>query len=155
MKLDIRQRALIFLLTLRHISVMWFSNFNSESIITPSNFSWELAAIEIPSTETISGFLELSKIWDFPGLAFKWLFLNQRKSLVAEACNSNATLGLSVAHHCVKSVQIRSYFWSVFSSIGTGYGEIINPNTVKYGPEITPYLDSFHAVHEYDVVSSA
>ena len=52
MKLDIRQRALIFLLTLRHISVMWFSNFNSESIITPSNFSWELAAIEIPSMRT-------------------------------------------------------------------------------------------------------
>ena len=70
MKLDMRQRALIFLLTLRHISVMWFSNFNSESIVTPSNFSWGLAAIEIPSTETISGFFELSKIWDFPGLAF-------------------------------------------------------------------------------------
>ena len=34
--------------------------------------------------------------------------------------------------HCVKSAQIRSYFWSVFS-----------PNTVKYGPEITLYLDPF------------
>ena len=66
--------------------------------MTPSNFLWKLVAIEIPSTETISGFLELSKISDFPGLAFKWLFLNQRKSLVAEACNSNATLGMSVAH---------------------------------------------------------
>ena len=71
---------------------------NSESIVTPSHFSWELAAREIPSTETISGFLELSKIWDFPGLAFKWLFLNQRKSLVAEACTSNGRLGMSVAH---------------------------------------------------------
>ena len=40
-----------------------------------------------------------------------------------------------VKTHCVKSVQIRSYFWSVF-----------NPNTGKYGPEITPYLDTFHAV---------
>ena len=41
------------------------------------------------------------------------------------------------ANHCVvKSVQIRSYFWSVFS-----------PNTGKYGPEITPYLDAFHAVN--------
>ena len=39
--------------------------------------------------------------------------------------------------HCVKSVQIRSYFWSVFSL-----------NTGKYGPEITPYLDTFHAVTE-------
>ena len=45
---------------------------------------------KIPSTETISGYLELSKIWDFPGLAFKWLFLNQGKRL--------ATLGMSVAH---------------------------------------------------------
>ena len=37
--------------------------------------------------------------------------------------------------HCVKSVQIRSYFWSVFSS-----------NTGIYGPEITPYLDTFQTV---------
>ena len=77
---------------------MWFSDFNFESIITPSNFSWELAVRGDPSTETISGFLELSKIWDFPGLAFKWLFLNQWKSLVAETYNSNATLVMSVAH---------------------------------------------------------
>ena len=33
--------------------------------------------------------------------------------------------------HCVKSVQIWSYFWSVFSCIRT---------------EITPYLDTFHGV---------
>ena len=39
---------------------------------------------------------------------------------------------------CVKTVQIRSYFWSVFS--------YIQSNTGKYGPEITPYLDTFHAV---------
>ena len=39
-----------------------------------------------------------------------------------------------VSHHCVKSVQIWSYFWSVFS-----------PNTGKYGPEITPYLDTSQA----------
>ena len=44
MELDIQQTALSFLLTLRHNSVMWFSNFNSESIGMPSNFSWELAA---------------------------------------------------------------------------------------------------------------
>ena len=96
MKLDIRQRALIFLQTLRHISVIWFSNFNSESIITPSNFLCELAAREIPLTETISGFLELSKIWDFPGSAFKWLFLNQRKSLVIRVNKSIAILMIRV-----------------------------------------------------------
>ena len=37
--------------------------------------------------------------------------------------------------HCVKSVQIRSFFWSVFSCIQT-----------EYGPEKTPYLDTFRAV---------
>ena len=71
---------------------------NSESIVTPSHFSWELAAREIPSIETISGLLILSKIWDFPVLTFKWLFLYQQKNLVAEAYTSNGRLGLSVAH---------------------------------------------------------
>ena len=77
---------------------MSFSNFSSESIITPVIFSWELAARRISSTETIKDLLELSKIWDFPGFAFKWLFLNQQKRLVAETCNSNATLGMLAAH---------------------------------------------------------
>ena len=35
----------------------------------------------------------------------------------------------------MKSVEIRSYFWSVFT-----------PNAGKYGPEITLYLNTFHAV---------
>ena len=77
---------------------MWFWNFNTEFIVTPSNFSGEFAARTIPSIETISDFLVLSKTWGFPGLAFKWLFLNQRKILVAKACNSNATLVMSVEH---------------------------------------------------------
>ena len=37
--------------------------------------------------------------------------------------------------HCVKSVQVRSFFWSVFS-----------PNTGENGTKNTPYLDTFHAV---------
>ena len=40
--------------------------------------------------------------------------------------------------HCVKSVQIWSFFLSVFSSIWAEYG--------KHGPELTPYLDIFHSV---------
>ena len=67
--------------------------------------------------------------------------------------------------HCVKSVQIRSFFWSVFSRIQTEYREIrsislysvrmrenteylsvFTPNAGKYGPKKTPYLDTFHAV---------
>ena len=37
------------------------------------------------------------------------------------------------AMHCVKSVQIRSIFWSVFSKIRTEYGEIlrISPYSVR------------------------
>ena len=85
MKLDIWQRALIFFPTLKHNSLMWFLNFNYESVVIPSTFLWELSARGIPSIETISSSLVLSKIWDFPGLAFIWLFLNQPKSLVAEA----------------------------------------------------------------------
>ena len=48
----------------------------------------------------------------------------------------------------MKSVQIQSYFWSVFSCIWTEYGylRVFNPNTGKDGPEITQHLDTFHAV---------
>ena len=46
----------------------------------------------------------------------------------------------------MKSVQIRSYFWSVFSCIFLLYLSIFRPNTGKYEPKITPYLDTFHAV---------
>ena len=40
--------------------------------------------------------------------------------------------GLHVNFHCVKNVQIRSFFWSVFSRIRTEYGEIqsISPYSV-------------------------
>ena len=46
---------------------------------------------------------------------------------------------------------MRSIFWSVFSRIRTEYGEILrisvfSPNPGKYGPEKTPYLDTFHTV---------
>ena len=42
----------------------------------------------------------------------------------------------SLLYQSMKSIQIRSFFWSVFS-----------PNTEKYGPEKTPYLETFHAVY--------
>ena len=49
----------------------------------------------------------------------------------------STTVGLSVviAVHFLKSVQIRSHFWSVFS-----------PNAGKYRPEIIPHLDTVHTV---------
>ena len=54
--------------------------------------------------------------------------------------------------HCVKRVQIRSFFWSVFSRIRTESGELlrkflysvrIRENTDR---KKTPYLESFYAV---------
>ena len=41
--------------------------------------------------------------------------------------------------HCVKCVQIRSFFWSVFSYIWTEYGKM-------WTRKKTPYLNTFHAV---------
>ena len=54
-------------------------------------------------------------------------------------------------YHCVNRVQIESFFWTVFSCIRTEYGDLLrksvfSPNTGKYGPEKTLYLDTFHAV---------
>ena len=61
--------------------------------------------------------------------------------------------------HCVESVQIRSYFWSVFSCIRTGNFSCIfsvnlriQSNRGKNGPEI-PNLDTFHAVSIFRVSS--
>ena len=42
---------------------------------------------------------------------------------------------LVMMKHCVKSVQIRSFFWSVFSRIRP-----------EFGPVKTTYLDTFHTV---------
>ena len=43
----------------------------------------------------------------------------------------------------MKSVQIQSFLWSVFSCIRTEYSEF-SPNTGKHRPEKYPYLDTFH-----------
>ena len=46
-----------------------------------------------------------------------------------------------------------SYFWSVFSYIRTEYEDLLRKspysvaNTGKYGPEITSYWHTFHAVN--------
>ena len=52
----------------------------------------------------------------------------------------------------VKSVQIRSFFCSVFSRIrtvrrDTPFLSVFSLNAGKYGPEKMPHLDTFHAVH--------
>ena len=39
------------------------------------------------------------------------------------------------------------FFCFAFSRIQTEYGDLRSPNTGKYRPEKTPYLDTFHAMN--------
>ena len=54
--------------------------------------------------------------------------------------------------HCLKSVQMRRIFWSVFFPYSdwirkfTQKISVFSPNTGKYRPEKIPYLDTFQAV---------
>ena len=57
--------------------------------------------------------------------------------------------------HCVKSLQIRSFSGRYYSAFGLNkerYG-VISPNPGKYGPEKTPYLDTFHLVTPFALTS--
>ena len=48
--------------------------------------------------------------------------------------------------HCVKSVQIRSYFWSVFSSIQTEYGDL-DTHAVSVSTKLNLiWTDTFHTM---------
>ena len=55
-----------------------------------------------------------------------------------ELKNLQATVEKKNLKHCVKSVQIQFFSGPYFS--------VFSPNTGKYGPEKTLYLDTFHAV---------
>ena len=58
---------------------------------------------------------------------------------------------ICIVCHYVKSVQIRSYFWSVLFCIRIEYFSVFIPNTGKYGPQTNPYLDTFQAVRYVDI----
>ena len=47
------------------------------------------------------------------------------KKLIWKWSDIDADFSISYKLHCVKSVQIRSNFWSIFSRIRTEYGEIL------------------------------
>ena len=50
----------------------------------------------------------------------------QQKANVVVCSKDTDVLDLMVSvYHCVKSVQIRSYFWSVFSCIRIEYGDLL------------------------------
>ena len=46
---------------------------------------------------------------------------------------------MGAQHHCMKSVQIQSFSGPYFPAFVLNAG--------KYGPEKTPYLETFQAVH--------
>ena len=52
-------------------------------------------------------------------------------------------------YHCMRSIQIRSFFFSIFSRIRTSYLSVFSPNAGKYGPEKTPDLGTSHAVYVF------
>ena len=73
-------------------------------------------------------------------------FLANIKKIFKEACKESPST--SIAFHCVKIVQIRSFSNPYFAAFGLNIQIYCtcSPNTGKYGPEKTPYLDTFYAV---------
>ena len=67
------------------------------------------------------------------------------KLMLTVASKKNQNNHLQNGHyiHCVKSIQIRSYFWSVFPCIRTGYGDLL---IFLYSDGIVVYEVNFHAV---------
>ena len=53
-------------------------------------------------------------------LAMRWIDYKKTYDMVPHVWM------IEVMVHCVKSVQIRSFFWSVFSRIRTEYGDIVS-----------------------------
>ena len=66
------------------------------------------------------------------GLRYCYGQNNKRNWVTLYPRNISMTCVSSRAN-CVKSVQIRNYFWSVFSSIRTEYGEIRTRNNSVFG----------------------
>ena len=73
-----------------------------------------------------------------------WRYTFRKHSLknLALSCIFLTVTISQCCNRCVKSVQIRSFFWSAFSHIPA-----FSANAGKYRPEKTPYLDTFHAVN--------
>ena len=64
------------------------------------------------------------------------------ENFIFYAVNGAQSSIFGMVNHSVKSAQIRSFFWPVFSHIRTEFFRMR-----EYGPEKTPYLDNFHAVN--------
>ena len=63
--------------------------------------------------------------------------------MTAEVCKETSDSTKNLCQNCVKSVQIRSFSGPLFPVFGRSKSPYISG---KYGPEKTPYLDTFHTV---------
>ena len=104
---------------------------------------------------------ELSNILLSLGTSSIVIVLKEKHSLVNyKATNYNNARIFSLLNnsfqsrmHCVKSVQIRSFFWSVFSLIRTEYGEIlrIQSECRKIWTRKNSVFGHFHAVMNFAI----
>ena len=78
---EIRPRACNFLLALLQIEARCWSKLSSEFIMIPSKV--QIVLSEAPPIATLIEVFVLRSIWLLPGVAFRWLYSNQRKSLLA------------------------------------------------------------------------
>ena len=87
----------------------------------PTSWSFHLRVFEIAITKNSCCDIFIYKV------KAPFLFGTKTKLLIHPAIIENTL------DHCVKSVQIRSFFWSVFSRIRTEYGETrsISPYSVR------------------------
>ena len=81
------------------------------------------------------------------GIIFALVRKSQRNGKKTSACRKNVLRNYALCWNSVKSVQMRSFFWSVFFCIQTEYRDLFSPNTGKYGPKKALYLDTFYAVY--------
>ena len=90
--------TLRFLLNLLHISEIWFSKFNSESIETPNIVSILLDLTDTPPIFVSIEDFELTKRWHFSGFGSRWFFFRPVKGYSEVDCSSEITVGMSLTY---------------------------------------------------------
>ena len=74
------------------------------------------------------------KILHSASICFKMIGLYEDFKLLCNGSNNSLKINFSFdGNHCVKSVQLRSFFWSVFSRIWTECGKIRTRKNYIFG----------------------
>ena len=133
-----------------HITIIYENNFYNFNItlkywfigkideITLSGNSMNISMNTHSMNDLMLSFFSLIAIFDAASSIFWWLW--QQQLSLREMC-PNTELFL-----------VRIFLYSDWIRRDTAYLSVFSPNTGKYGPEITPHLDTFHAVSLYSNV---